>query len=171
MWYEMRKVGLDFIKTANKTYVMESEVNLPRQIVWEVITDASTWRHWFPGTRKASYRAESMPPGVGTCREALVGNARYEEYMVAWDEGTRWAYYIARSTVPIAWAQLESTELADTPNGTRVRWILATDRRLMLLLFAPIFHFYLKSLWKKAMRNLENFVADADGAPTDARTS
>ena len=42
---------------------------------------------------------------------------RYDETMLAWDEGVRWAYRIDRATTPIARAQVECTELADGSGG------------------------------------------------------
>ena len=66
---------------------------------------------------------------VGTFRQATVGRQRYEEYIVAWDEGRRWPYYIDRATVPIATAQLECTEFEDDGRGTRLHWTVAHERR------------------------------------------
>ncbi len=158
MWFEMRAVGLDFIERAGKTYVMECELEAARREVWEAFADPSTWSQWFPGVESASY-GESVPPyGVGTFREATVSGQKYEEGMVAWDEGKRWAYYVARATLPIARAQLECTEFEDCGAGTRVRWILAVDRRLLLWLAAPFFHRYLKGLFRRAMTNLDAYI-------------
>ena len=158
MWFEMREVGLEFIERAGKTYVMECELEAARRDVWRAFADPSTWSAWFPGVESASYRGSEPPYGVGTLREATVSGQKYEEVMVAWDEGKRWAYYIARATLPIAKAQLECTEFEDCGTGTRVRWTLAADRRLLMWLSAPIFHRYLKGLFRKAMSNLDAYI-------------
>ncbi len=159
MWFDMRRVELDFIDTADKTCVMEVEVSATRQQVWVAITDPCTWKHWFPGVISASYGGETPPYGVGIFREASVTGGKFEETILAWDEGERLAYRIDRATVPIAHAQVESTELEDTPRGTRVRWVLATDRRLLLWLATPILQWHLDRLWKKAMTNLEGYLS------------
>ena len=158
MWFEMREVGLDFLERAGKTYVMECDLEASRPDVWRAFTDPSTWRHWFPGVESASYGNSPEPYGVGTFREATVSGQKYEEVIVAWDEGKRWAYTIARATVPIAKAQLECTEFEDCGAGTRVRWILAADRRLLLWLAAPVFHRYLRGLFRRAMSNLDAYI-------------
>lgn len=155
MWFELRSVGLDFLEGAGRTYVMEGEIRAPRREVWETYVDPTTWADWFPGVESASYGDSPQPYGVGTFREATVSGQRYEEEIVAWDEGERWAYCVRRATLPIATAQLECTELEDTPTGTRVRWILAADRRLLLWLAAPFLHRHLRGLWSRALANLE----------------
>ena len=159
MWFEMRPVGLDFLREAPRVWVAECDVNAPRMAVWNAFADAATWSAWFPGVTEASYPGESTPYGVGTRRAATVGGQRYEERMVAWDEGKRWAYFIERATVPLAKAQLECAEFEDHEGGTRVRWTLAADPRTALKLVAPTFQRVLDSLHRKAMRNLGGYLA------------
>ncbi len=171
MWFKMRKVGLDYIERAGKTYVVECDVDAPRADVWQAFVDPTTWSEWFPGVQSASYGNSPEPYGVGTFREARVGGQRFEEYIVTWEEGKRWAYYIDRATVPLARAQLECTEFEDRDDGTRVRWILAADRRLLMWLAAPFFQRTIDSLLKKAMRNLETFIQARSADPHSAGTA
>ena len=154
MWFEMRPVGVDFLQTAPAVYAMEAEVGAARDDVWRTVVDPTTWPRWFPGVKEVSYDGPE-PYGVGTVRRALVGRQRYDERIVAWDEGRRWAYYIARATVPIASAQLECTELFDCPRGTRVRWTLACEPRLLFRLAQPFLPRTLRILHRRAMANLE----------------
>lgn len=157
-WFELRKVGLDFLESARMVYVVECDVDLPRMVVWEALVDAFTWKAWFPGVRAASYRG-SPPYGVGTIRVAEVRGCHFEETMLAWDEGRRWAYRIDRATVPLAKAQLESTELEDRGEGTRVRWLLAMDPGIVMKLSAPFFRRMVQRLLERAMKNLESRMA------------
>ena len=159
MWFTLRKVGLDFIDVAGRTYVAECDVRAPRMDVWNAFTDPSTWCEWWPGVTSASYGGASPPYGVGTFREATVGGQRFEEYIVAWEPGRRWAYYIDRATLPLATAQLECTEFEDRGSGTRVRWILALDRRLLMWLASPFFPRIMDSLFRRAMTNLDAYIA------------
>jgi hypothetical protein len=159
MWFTMRKVGLDFIETAGKTYVAERTLRARRADVWNAFTDPATWREWWPGVESASYGNEAPPYGVGTFREATVHGQRYEERIVAWDTAARWAYYIDRATLPIATAQLECTEFEDCGSGTRVRWLIALDRRLLMWLMAPIFPRLMDTLFERAMANLDHYIA------------
>lgn len=161
MWFQMRKVGLDFLATAGKVYVTEGTLNAARPDVWAAFVDPTTWRNWWPGVQSASYRGASRPYGVGTFREAIVGKQRYEEYIVTWDEGRRWAYYIDRATLPIATAQLECTEFEDSGNGTLVRWTLALDPRVLMIVMAPFFPSIMRALFSRAMRRLDDYIADS----------
>ncbi len=126
--------------------------------MWQAYVDPTTWSEWFPGVRSAGYRGAG-PHGIGSIREATVGRQRYEEVIVAWEEPARWAYYVARASLPIARAHLECTEFEDCGSGTRVRWVVATDRRLLLRLAAPALPRVLEGLFRKAMRNLDARIA------------
>src|SRR5437660_1592490 len=77
--------------------------------------------------------------GVGARREATVGGHRYEETILVRDEGRRWGYRIDRATVPIATAQVECTEFEDRGTGTRLRWIVAHDPRMLMWCASPFF--------------------------------
>ena len=154
MWFDLRPVDLDFLDNAPRTYVVECDVALPRSEVWKAIIDPPTWPEWFPGVRSASYLGDP-PYGVGTVRVADVGGYRMEETMLAWDEERRWAYRIDRATVPLAKAQLESTELEDTATGTRVRWTLATHPGILLWVTGPFFQGVVQRLLERALGNLE----------------
>jgi uncharacterized protein YndB with AHSA1/START domain len=159
MWYRLRKVDLDFLDAAKKKYVTECDVNVARSDVWRAFVDPSTWKHWWPGLSSASY-SDNSQPGVGTRREATLKGHRFEETIVVWEEGRRWGYYIDGTNVPIATAQLECTEFEDCARGTRVRWILAQDPRLIMRLASPIFPWVMQSIFRKAMSNLERHLGE-----------
>jgi uncharacterized protein YndB with AHSA1/START domain len=168
VWFEMRTVGLDFQHSARKRYVVECYVDAPRIAVWAAFADPTTWRHWWPGVISASYGTSPKPYGVGTFREATVGRHKYEERIVAWEEGLLFAYYIARATLPIADAQLECTELSDDGAGTRVAWTIAHDPRLLLRLSAPIFPRIMSSMLAKAMFGLDIHLRSERAVPAVA---
>jgi len=159
-WHDMREVGLEFLDSAPRVYVMQAELDAPRARVWDAFADASTWEHWFPGVETADYPGETRPYGVGCFRASTVSGQKYEEYMLAWDEPARWAYYIARATLPIARAQLECTDFEDAGSGTRVRWTLATDplQDLDFMADGKPFQDFLQGLHEEAMRNLEAYL-------------
>ena len=167
MWFAMRAVGLEFLETARRTWTVECDLHAPRADVWAAYSDPTTWSEWFPGVRSARYRG-SGPYGVGAIRVADVGGHRFEEVMVAWEEGVRWAYSIERATVPLARAQLECTDFEDRNGGTRLRWTIASDPRLILWAGAPVFPRVMRRLFEKATRNLDAAI-DARGAAGSPR--
>jgi uncharacterized protein YndB with AHSA1/START domain len=156
-WHGLRPVEMDFLESAPSRYVIEHEVRLPRSKVWALFVDPTTWPGWWPGVEEATYRGDP-PFGVGTIRAATVSGQRYEETLLAWEEGKRWAYRIDRSTLPLAKAQLEVSEFEDAPSGTRVRWILVADDPLAERIGAP-FQEILESLLAEAMTNLEAYAS------------
>jgi len=155
MWFEMRREDLGFVARAPIVHVAEASLAAPRASVFGAFTEPHGWPAWFPGVRAASYT--SPPPyGVGTIREALVSGTRWVEEMIAWDEGTRWAWTVLRASVPLAKAQVESFELADAADGgTRVRWTVAMEPRLIARLGAPLAGRTIARLLERAARNLE----------------
>ena len=110
MWFELQPVELDFLDSAPRRWVVKAHLNAPRAAVWDAFVDPGTWCHWFPDVLEASYPGSTPPHGVGTRRFSHVGRQYYEETMLAWDEGIRWAYRIDRTTLPISSAHVECTE-------------------------------------------------------------
>ena len=160
MWFVMREVGLELLDAPAQRYVTSRDVAASRMDVWRTFADPTTWSVWWPGVSEASYRPQAIPCGVGTIRRATVHGQRYEETMLAWDEGVRFAYRIDRATLPLAHAQVECTEFEDSPGGgTRVRWTLAIEPRLMMRVAAPLFPSIIDRLFVRAMEGLDAYVA------------
>lgn len=158
-WYECRKVGLDYADSAPARYVVERDIAAPRQAVWDVFTDANTWKDWFPFIDWVTY--DGPPPyGVGTIRRSSVAGALHDETMVVWDEPSRWGYIIDRVTEPLSKAQIEITEFYEIPGGTRVRWILACDPLPGLLFLAKDepFQAFLERVLGSALASLSAYL-------------
>jgi len=159
----MRPVGLEFLDEAPLRVEVQVESLLPRGQVWSAFVDPSTWPAWFPGVRAAAYPDQSPPHGVGTVRTADVSGQLFEETLLAWDEPERWTYRIDRCTAPLASAQVESTELSDSPGGgTLVRWILASDPSDAFASAKDALPGILESRLAEALANLEE-LARTDG--------
>jgi hypothetical protein len=154
VWFDLRPESVSFLGRAPLLHVCEEEVGAPRAAVFAAIAEPRTWSAWFPGVREACY-ATAPPHGVGTRREARVGATRWVEEMIAWDADVRWAYTVLRSSVPMARAQVESFEVFDSGVGTRVRWTLGFEPRGLGRLGAPLAARAIRSVFGRAMRNLE----------------
>jgi hypothetical protein len=112
-------------------HVASATLAAPRAAVFAAFAEPAGWPAWFPNVQAAAYTSPA-PHGVGTIREARVSGTRWVEEMIAWDDGVRWAWTVLRASVPFAKAQVECFEFADAPGGgTRVRWTLALDPRLV----------------------------------------
>jgi hypothetical protein len=76
------------------------------------------------------------------------------EELIAWEEPTRWARTVLRSSVPFGQAQVELFEFTEATDGTRVRWTLALEPRLLARLAAPLTGRMHPRLLRQAMANL-----------------
>jgi carbon monoxide dehydrogenase subunit G len=155
-WHVLQPVGLEFLEKAEQVFRVEQQVAAPLERVWEAFADAASWSRWFPGVEWARYDGAS-PAGVGTIRRSSVAGVEYEETMLVWDRGRRWAYRVDRSTAPVARAQLEITDFERSGDGTRVRWTLAVDplEKLGYMADGTPFERFLENLFRDAMRGLE----------------
>ena len=153
MWFELRKESLGFLDRAPVVHVAEAVIAAPQHAVFAAIAEPRGWADWFPGVRDASYT--TPPPfGVGTIREADVGGTRGVEELIAWEDPTRWAWTVLRTSVPFARAQVELFEFMEAADGTRVRWTLALEPRLLARLAAPLTRRTMPRLLRQAMANL-----------------
>jgi uncharacterized protein YndB with AHSA1/START domain len=154
MWFAMRKEDVGFLERARSVHVAEATMAAPRARVFGAFVDPAGWPDWFPTVRQAAYT--SPPPfGIGTVREAHVDATRWVEEMVAWDDGRRWAWTVLRASVPFATAQVECFEFVDDGAGTRVRWTLALEPRLVAGLGARFATGAIRRLLARATANLD----------------
>jgi carbon monoxide dehydrogenase subunit G len=154
VWFELRKEGLAFLDCAPVVHVAEAVIAAPQRAVFHAIAEPQGWKDWFPGVREASY-VTPPPFGIGTIREADVRGTRWVEELIAWEEPTRWAWTVLRSSVPFARAQVELFELMDSAEGTRVRWTLALEPRLLARLTTALAGRMTPRLLREAMANLQ----------------
>jgi hypothetical protein len=156
----LRQEGLDFLKAAPIILDFAELVRAPRADVWNAISaDPTTWIPWFPGLREGAFT--SPPPhGVGAKRQVRVrGVGRYKETIVAWDDGSRMAYRVDSTSLPMARALLEDWVLEPHGDTTTVHWTFAVDP-------TPVFRISLRlspktigRVFAKAMRNLDTRLA------------
>lgn len=158
MWFELRSEDLTFIERAPVVHTCDAAVAAPCSAVFRALADPWSWKDWFPNVQAASY-AGAPPYGVGTIRQARVGRTHWIERMIAWDEPDRLAYTVIRSSVPFAHAQVECFELFDASSGTRVRWTLALEPRLLARLGTPLMPRVVTRLFQRAMNNLSTHLS------------
>jgi carbon monoxide dehydrogenase subunit G len=154
MWFEMRREDLSFLEHAPVVHAFEAEIAAPAAAVFAAFADPTTWSAWFPGVQEASYPS-GAPYGVGTVRAAHVGATHWVEELIAWDAERRFAYTVTRATVPLAHAQVEAFDFEGGAGGTRVRWRLACEPRLLMRLGAPFAPRVMGGVFHRAIANLE----------------
>ena len=164
MWFEMRKEDLGFTERAPLVHVVEADATAPRSRVFAAFAEPQTWRDWFPNVREASY-ASPPPYGVGTIRQAHVGGTHWLEEMIVWDEDKTLGWTVRRASVPFAKAQVEVFDFTDAANGTRARWTLAIEPRLLALLGAPFARRVVTRLFRRAIQSLDAYLAAQSVGP------
>jgi uncharacterized protein YndB with AHSA1/START domain len=153
MWFTLRSEDLGFIDRAAAVHTAEATLAASRARVFAAFAEPATWPAWFPNVQAAAYTTPP-PHGVGTIREARVGGTRWVEEMIAWDDGRRSAWTVTGASVPLATAQVESFEVTDLAGGTRIRWTLALEPRLLARLGAPFMASTISRLLQRAMDEL-----------------
>jgi uncharacterized protein YndB with AHSA1/START domain len=164
MWFEMRREGLEFLARAPVVHVAEADVPATRNAVFAAFADPALWPSWFPNVRHASYTSP-RPHSVGTIREASVAGTHWVEEMIAWDAGSRLAWTVIRASVPLAKAQVEEFAFVDAGAGTRVRWTLAIEPRVLARLGSPLAAPMISRLFRRAMANLGDHLRQAPPPP------
>lgn len=152
--FTLRREDASFVERAPVVHVFDASAAAPCAAVFAAFADPHTWKDWFPGVRQAWYASEP-PHGVGTVREADVGGTHWIEEIIAWDVDRRWAYTVTGSSAPIAHAQVEVFDFADVAGGTRVRWTLALEPRILMRLGGPATPSVIRRVFERAMGSLE----------------
>jgi uncharacterized protein YndB with AHSA1/START domain len=166
MWFELRKESVDFADRSPLLWQAEATVAAPRSEVFAVLVDPQSWHLWFPGLENAFY--SSPPPhGVGSIREARVRGSRWIEEIIEWRQDTRYAWTVTAASVPLSTAQIESFALADEGTGTRVRFTIALEPRLLGRLGAPFASRTVERLWQRAAANLTDYLRSRLGSGDD----
>lgn len=133
--FDTRAETIDFLDAAPLRLAHTATTRAPAKDVFEALSaDVSTWGNWIDAVTRGEYGGEG-PYGVGTRRRViLTGGVAFHETVIAWDDPTRYAYRIDRTTVPGIRAQVEEWTLVETSAGTRVRWTMGVDAALPLRL-------------------------------------
>jgi len=155
MPWNLEPVELDFFENAPYRFVLTETVHHPAQTVFRAIAcDPAGWGGWFPGFSDKGRYLSSPPLGTGSRREVTMAGLRYDETILAWDDPTRWAFYVSRSSTPIAHRLAEDYQVFSHGTHSLVRWTFAIDPRPVLGLVVPHARPVLHSLFRRAMTNL-----------------
>lgn len=123
----MRAVDLTFFDTAKHKAVTSVEVGAPIEDVYRAFAlEPETWHEWFPSFKPGG-RYDSTPIAPGATRYMTMGRNDLEEVMLAVEEPTRWAWYVAKGSMPVK-AFAENYAFKDLGNGaTQLTWTVAFD--------------------------------------------
>jgi len=156
--FDLRPVGLSFIETAPHSFVSHATIRHPPEPVFHAIAaDPAGWGAWFPRFSGDGRYVTPAPHGAGSVREVAMSHLSYTEEILVWEEPTRWAFQVLRSTAPIANALVEDYRVAPTEDGhsSTVTWTFALEPRALLKPGMPLAPRVLARLWRRAAANLD----------------
>ena len=88
-------VDLDFLNTAPIRLGAAVNVGRPPSEVFAAFAhDPANWGEFFPGFDKTGRYHTPVPHGVGARRTVRFTGVKFEETILAWDEGARWAFRV-----------------------------------------------------------------------------
>ncbi|OBF27740.1 hypothetical protein A5724_29445 [Mycobacterium sp. ACS1612] len=151
-------VELDFLNSAPvKLHATAKVGRPPREIFAALAYDPAGWGDFFPGFDKTGHYRTPEPHGVGSQRTARFTGVTFEETILAWDEGVRWAFRVDGTQAPVFAAAVEDYEVEpDGDQATVLHWTLAYKPRLAFKLAKPFLSRAFPLLLARAGHNLEN---------------
>jgi len=156
--FRCEAVGLEFLDSAPVPLRATVTVNRPPDEVFAAFAhDPATWGEFFPGFDRSGYYHTPGPHGVGSGYAKRFFGIAIEERVLAWEEGTRFAFRLERASVPAFRAWVEDYQFEpDGANGTVVRVAMGAHPRLPVKLANLVLPRALPIVVNRAGRNLES---------------
>jgi hypothetical protein len=151
-------VDLDFLNTAPVRLRAAVKVGRPPSEVFAAFAhDPANWGEFFPGFDKTGRYHTPVPHGVGSRRAVRFTGVKFEETILAWDEGERWAFRVDSAHAPVFDAFVEDYRFEpDGSDATLLRWTIAYKPRLAFKLARPVLPRALNLVLTRAGHNLEH---------------
>ncbi len=93
--FDCEAVDLDFLNAAPARLDVTVHVGRPPSEVFAALAhNPAAWGEFFPGFDRTGRYHTPVPHGVDSRRTARFAGARFEETILAWDEGARWAFRV-----------------------------------------------------------------------------
>lgn len=155
--YRCKTVGLEFLDSAPVTLRATVTVNRPPDEVFAAFAhDPATWGEFFPGFDRSGYYHTPGPHGVGSGYAKRFLGITFEERVLAWEEGTRFAFRVERSSAPVFHAWVEDYRFEpDGGSGTVVNIAIGGHPRIPVKLAELALSRALPVVFNRAARNLE----------------
>ena len=156
--FDCEAVDLDFLNAAPARLDVTVHVGRPPSEVFAALAhNPAAWGEFYPGFDRTGRYHTPVPHGVDSRRTTRFAGARFEETILAWDEGARWAFRVDSTQAPLFDACIEDYHFdADGSDATLLRWTLAYKPRLAFKLARPLLPRFLTFALTRAGHNLEN---------------
>lgn len=164
MWFKVRASDVTFAESSRKHFAYDFTVPAPPRDVFDLITRPETLSSWMPDYRGARWTT-SPPAGVGSVREVKLTTIAVHEKVLVWEPGERFVFTIVRASVPILKRMVEDFRFDAVAVGTRVRWTIAYQPRLMASALEPLLAPRFAKMFEKSATRLSKIAPEVLGAP------
>jgi hypothetical protein len=146
---------LAFLESARRTVVVRAHIPATPMRVFDVIADQSTWPSWCFDLVDARWSSGSS--SVDAVRIAKFRSLTFEERILAWDPGSRFAFSVDACTIKIARRAAEDWRLAADGDGTLLTWTLAVDVNPIASMFWPLGRIALRRIFRRTAQGLARY--------------
>jgi len=177
--FSMSPVDLSFVDKAPDGIHAEATLRGSPEQIFAILADVTTWPRWFDGSKDMRWLSTSTS-GIGAVRRATLVVGSFDERMIAWEPGQRFAFSIDASTLPLAKRALEDWRLTSVNGGseTHVSWSLFVEPRFAARLFRPLLVIAFSRMFRKSAERMNLMlqtlamgdVSPVASLPTPART-
>jgi hypothetical protein len=159
----LKAVGLDFLESAPRRSTVQVHIDHPASAVFAALADdPAGWGKWFPGFSKTGQYVTPAPYGVGSQRKMTMGGLALTETVLAWEQPTRWAYFVDRATMPGIRAFAEEYRIdAVGEDKSTLTWTMAVDLAPFMRPVGPIMSAAAGSMFRKAGKKLNRHLSAA----------
>lgn len=132
MWFRLTPLDADYPRRAKHRFVMEREIGLSADALFDLLGDVTAWPKWFPEMRAMRWISpEPERAKVGALRRADTGSGDVLEHFVVWDRGVRMAFFAEKMTTPLVSAFFEDYEITRlSADRSKLVWTVAFEPRL-----------------------------------------
>jgi uncharacterized protein YndB with AHSA1/START domain len=137
MWFKVRPSDVTFADQSRKHFTYDFRLEAPPERAFELVTSPDHLPSWLPGL--AASRWVSAPPhGAGSIREVKLDTIHVHERVLVWEPGARFVFTIVKASLPILQRMVEDYRFEPLADGTRVRWTIAYQPRLLATPLEPL---------------------------------
>ncbi len=122
--------------------------------VFAELADPARWLGWFPLMRRAEWTSPATACVGAERAVALRLLGTFDERILAWEPGKRFAFTMTASTSPLATQMAEDWRLSREAGGTRLEWIVAAVPSALGRAGTPVLRQVMKRLFRQGTSNL-----------------
>lgn len=164
MWFKVRASDVTFAESSRKHFAYDFTVPAPPRDVFDLITRPETLSSWMPDYKAARWTT-SPPAGVGSIREVKLTTIAVHEKILVWEPGERFVFTIVRASVPILKRMVEDFRFDAVAVGTRVRWTIAYQPKLIASALEPLLAPRFAKMFEKSATRLSKIAPEVLGVP------